>query len=172
MKREDIFFQLDMTWQLFQYHINGLGDEECYWCKTPQGLNVCKVGDDWVPDWPDTEEYCIGPASIAWILWHILYWWQSTLSASFKGKKLAKEDVAWPGNIQVAIEKITECHDVWIEKLSSMMEAEFESTEKCCWPFENENFVRLALWLNNEFMKNVAEIGAARFLYATVQDED
>lgn len=44
----------------------------------------------------------------------------------------------------------------------------FQSSEFCKWPFEGQTMYSLALWLNVEFMKNVAEIGAGRFLFATV----
>lgn len=34
--------------------------------------------------------------------------------------------------------------------------------------FEGKSMDSLALWVNMEFMKNAAEIGAGRFLYAAV----
>lgn len=42
------------------------------------------------------------------------------------------------------------------------------SSEPCRWPFEGKSMDSLALWVNMEFMKNAAEIGAGRFLYAAV----
>lgn len=77
---KDILFQLDICWQLFEYHINGLTDQEAYWCKSKKGLNVHWTNEHWKVDWPETEEYSIGPSSIAWTLWHIQYWWKNALT--------------------------------------------------------------------------------------------
>lgn len=42
MKKE-ILFQLDIAWQLFEYHCHNLSEEEAMWCKTNQGLQIRKV---------------------------------------------------------------------------------------------------------------------------------
>ena len=47
-------------------------------------------------------------------------------------------------------------------------ENELCSSEPCRWHFEGKSMDSLALWVNMEFMKNAAEIGAGRFLYAAV----
>ena len=114
MKKE-ILFQLDISWQLFEYHCHDLSEEEAMWCKTPQGLQIRKKDDCWIADWPDTEDYKIGPSSIAWIMWHILYWWKNVLSASKENKIIEKEDVIWPGTVQLAILEINKCHKEWIK---------------------------------------------------------
>ena len=129
--KQEILFQLDIAWQLFQYHCNGLSEAEAMWCKTKYGLQIRGTGNEWKIDWPETETYSIGPSSIAWTMWHILYWWKTTLSASKENRIIKKEDIKWP--------------------------------------FEGQNMYSLALWLNAEFMKNVAEIGAGRFLYAAIE---
>ncbi len=42
MKKE-ILFQLDIAWQLFEYHCHNLSEEEAMWCKTNQGLQIRKI---------------------------------------------------------------------------------------------------------------------------------
>ena len=42
MKKE-ILFQLDIAWQLFEYHCHNLSEEEAMWCKTNKGLQIRKV---------------------------------------------------------------------------------------------------------------------------------
>ena len=120
-------------------------------------------------DWPETEAYAIGPASIAWIMWHIMYWWKNVLSASKNSGIMAKEDVVWPGSAALAIREIQKCHEEWIALIGSLSDEDLRSTELCKWPFEGQSLYALALWLHVEFMKNTAEIGSARFLYATVE---
>ncbi len=103
MKKE-ILFQMDTAWRLFQYHCNGLGEEEAAWCKTYSGLQVRRADGKWT---------------------------------SF---------------------------------IDSMDEADLRSDERCRWPFKGQSLCSLALWLNVELMKNAAEIGAARFLYAVISE--
>lgn len=169
MKRE-ILFQLDIAWQLFEYHCHNLGEEEAMWCKMPDGLQIRKKDEKWVADWPDTEVYTIGPSSIAWIMWHIIFWWKNVLSASKENVIIKKEDIAWPGSVKLAIDEIKKCHREWIAFVESLSEEELCSDRMCKWPFEGQNMYSLILWLNVEFMKNVAEIGSARFLYATIEN--
>ncbi|MCU6733663.1 DinB family protein [Diplocloster agilis] len=168
MKKE-ILFQLDIVWQLFEYHCHDLSEKEAMWCKTFQGLQIRKSDDKWEADWPDTENYAIGPASIAWIMWHIIYWWKNVLRASKNKKTMAKEDVIWPGSVELAIDEIRKCHKEWIEFVEALSDEELNSEKMCKWPFEGQTMYSLILWLNVEFMKNVAEIGSARFLYATIE---
>lgn len=169
MKKE-ILFQLDIAWQLFEYHCHNLSEEEAMWCKTNQGLQIRKVNGVWRADWPDTESYTIGPASISWIMWHIIYWWKKVLSASKENKIITKEDVIWPGSVKLAIDEIGKCHREWIKFVETLSEQELCSDKMCKWLFEGQNMYSLMLWLNVEFMKNVAEIGSDRFLYATIEN--
>lgn len=39
MKKE-ILFQLDIAWQLFEYHCQNLNDEEALWCINEKGLQI------------------------------------------------------------------------------------------------------------------------------------
>lgn len=103
-------------------------------------------------------------------MWHIMYWWKNTLSASKENIILEKEDIIWPGSVDLAINEISECRREWVEFVESLSEEELRSDQMCKWPFEGQNMYSLILWLNVEFMKNVAEIGSARFLYATIKN--
>lgn len=95
--KQEILSQLNIVWQLFEYHCNGLDEKEALWCKSPAGLQIRKMNHTWAVDWPDTENYSIGPSSIAWILWHIIYWWTAALTASKENRIIEKEEIKWPG---------------------------------------------------------------------------
>ena len=69
-------------------------------------------------------------------------------------------------NFEKAKEEIKTLHDKWVEKLINMSDAEYQSQQYAKWPLEGRSFADTALWLNGELMKNVAEIGYGRFLYA------
>lgn len=164
--KENILSQLDISWQLFLYHMEGLEDTEALWVASSKGLKIYDNGGVWCADWPETEAYEIGPSSIAWTMWHIIYWWSATLKHNFGNVILEKENVVWPGNVKKAKETIISLHDEWVELLSNMTEIDFISEQHAKWPFSGEKFVNIALWLNVELMKNASEIGYGRYLYA------
>lgn len=168
--KENILFQLDMCWQLYLYHMENLQEEEVFWVFSPKGLQVRKQDDGWSVDWPEDESYEIGPSSIAWIMWHIIYWWTTALDSNFGDGTLRKEDIPWPGSIEKAKEAIRTLHDKWILKLNELTYEDYLSAKYTKWPLENRSFVDIALWLNGELMKNVAEIGNGRFLYAACKN--
>ena len=70
------------------------------------GLQIRRQDDGWSIDWPEIESYEIGPSSIAWIMWHIIYWWRTTLDYNFGDGTLKKEDITWPGSVEKAKEEI------------------------------------------------------------------
>lgn len=163
--KNQIIFQLDMCWQLYSYHMETLTDEEALWVFKSDGLQVREINSTWQADWPHTETYEIGPASIAWTLWHIIYWWSTALNHNFGDGSLTKDDVIWPGSVSMAKAKIQELYTEWKSIINSMDENDFAGGKHARWPFENKDFSDIALWLNAELMKNAAEIGYGRFLY-------
>ncbi|ROR30404.1 DinB family protein [Mobilisporobacter senegalensis] len=165
--KESILFQLDMCWKLYLYHIDNLEDTEVLWAFSPTGLQVHKQEDSWCIDWPETESYEIGPPNIAWTMWHIIYWWSTALDYNFGDGTLRKEDVPWPGSAEKAKATINLLHDKWVSELNNLSDEDYLSNQYAKWPFEGRSFSDIALWLNGELMKNVAEIGYGRFLYAT-----
>lgn len=169
--KENILVQLEMCWQLYLYHTDNLEEEEALWSFSPTGLQVRMQDNEWCIDWPESESYEIGPSSITWIMWHIIYWWSTALDCSFEKGTLKKEDIPWPGSIEKAKATIKLLHDTWVSKLSDLSDADYQSTQYAKWPLADRNFIDIALWLNAELMKNAAEIGYGRFLYASCKKQ-
>jgi hypothetical protein len=165
--RSMISFQLDISWQLLEFHLTGLEDKECLWRPGGKGLHVHHHAGIWRSDWPDRETYDIGPASVSWLTWHIIFWWSMALDHSFGEGKLTREDVQWPGSTADAKEKITSLRNDWTAAVSALSDEDMLSCERTRWPFTNRPFYELAAWLNLELMKNASEIGYVRFLYAS-----
>lgn len=163
--KENILFQLDMCWQLYLYHTENLGEEEAYWTLNPTGLQVRRKDKEWCVDWPESESYEIGPASISWTMWHIIYWWSAAIDGNFGQGALNKDDIPWPGSVEKAKAAIKSLHDKWISILNDLTDEDFQLKDHAKWPFEGRSFADIALWLNAELMKNAAEIGYGRFLY-------
>lgn len=165
--RNTLNFQFDMSWQLLEIHLKDLGDDECLWRHSTKGLHVINKLGIWHADWPDSEDYDMGPSSIAWLTWHIIFWWSMVFDYSFGNRLLTRENVHWPGNMILVRGKIEQFRDDWRNILATMSDEELLSCEQTRWPFENRPFYELVAWLNLELMKNVSEIGYGRFLYAS-----
>lgn len=165
--RNLINFQFDISWQLLEYHLPGIEEQECLWKPNEKGLHVYKEAGIWRADWPESESYDIGPASIAWLTWHIIFWWSMVLDYSFGDGTLTREEVQWPGSMTAVKEKIDSLRDKWQGLVGGLREDELFSTNRSHWPLEDRPFYEVAGWLNLELMKNASEIGYCRFLYAS-----
>lgn len=165
--RSTLNFQFNISWQLLEIHLDNLEDEECHWRPSSRGLQVVNKSGIWRSDWPDNENYDIGPANIAWLTWHIIFWWSMVLDFSFGDGTLTCEDIHWPGSMATVRERIIQLRDKWKTALTELPEDEFISSERTRWPFKDKPFHEVAAWLNLELMKNAAEIGYCRFLYAS-----
>ncbi len=164
--RSTLIMQFDIAWQLLEYHLNNLEDEECMWRPSKKkGLHVWEKDNYWIADWPDTEDYTLGAPSIAWITWHIIFWWSMVFDSSFGEGTLSREEINWPGDMKEARKVMIKYHEDWRAILVTISEEEFIAMNRTKWPFDNRPFYELAAWLNLELMKNASEIGTGRFLY-------
>lgn len=165
--KDMLTFQFNISWQLLDYHLGNLEHEEVLWKPSKKSLHVYKKGNEWIADWPETEAYEIGPASIAWTTWHILFWWSMVFDHSFGEGTLTKDSVKWPENIETVKQELQMFYEKWTALLETVTPEELLAKDKTNWPFEGLPFYQLAGWLNVELMKNAAEIGSIRFMYAT-----
>lgn len=165
--RGSLKFQFNISWQMLEYHLSSLENEEYLWRPSSKGLHIHNKTGIWHADWPESEAYEIGPASIAWITWHITYWWEMVFDYSFGNGTLTREDIICYGNIKETKEKIRLLHNRWEKVLTELSVDEIISIDRTKWPFTDRAFHELAAWLNLELMKNAAEIGYCRFLYAS-----
>lgn len=133
--------QLDTAWKLARFHLDGLTTEECLWRPAMRGLHVTRREDgQWRADWPDREGYDIGPPSIAWVTWHMIFWWSMVLDR---------------------------LHEQWRAAIAGLSDPDLRSPAQARWPFRDRPFGYVVAWVNVELVKNASEIGYARFLYAS-----
>lgn len=159
--------QLATAWSLTSIHLTGLTTEECLWRPASSGLHVHQLHDGrWRADWPEHERYDLGPASIAWLTWHLGFWWSMVLDHSFGSRTLQRDQIAWPGNADDVRGWLERLHGEWSHMLEQATSESLRSTEHTRWPLEGRPFGDIVAWVNLELMKNAAEIGYARFLYA------
>jgi hypothetical protein len=165
--RSYLIRQFETAWKLTNFHLDGLTTEECLWRPAHRGLHVHKSPDGtWRADWPDQEGYDIGPPSIAWLTWHIGFWWSMVLDRSFGDGTLSRENVMWPGTADAVREWLGRLQSDWRAKLEPLNDDDLRSTSRTRWPFQDRPFGDVIAWVNVELTKNAAEIGYARFVYA------
>ena len=165
--RRPLIRQLDTASKLARYHLESLTTAECLWRPADKGLHVHLAPDGrWLADWPEHEGYDLGPPSIAWLTWHIEFWWSMVLDHSFGRGTLTREAVRWPGDAERVRAGLGGLEAGWRAQLARLDDADFESAERARWPFRDRPFVDVVAWVNVELTKNAAEIGYARFLYA------
>lgn len=163
--------QFEMAWNVAWYHLEGLDTSECLWRPAGRGLHV-EINSDgkWVAQWPEKESYDIGPPNIAWLTWHMGFWWSMVLNHSFGRGTLSRERIFWPGSASGVRNWLLQLHDEWQRRLSVLTEDQFQSNERTMWPFQERPFGDVVAWVNVELVKNASEIGYARFLYASRPD--
>jgi hypothetical protein len=124
-------------------------------------------GGGWCGEWPSHEGYDLGPPSIAWLLWHMGFWWSMVLNHSFGDASLSRDAVVCPADADGIRTWIMSLHRQWCSRLAGLETDELFDSARTRWPFRDRPFIDVAAWVNVELTKNAAEIGFARFLYAT-----
>lgn len=159
--------QFDTAWSLTRYHLEGLSTEECLWRPAARGLHVHPGADGrWIADWPGHEGYDLGPPSIAWVTWHMGFWWSMVLDHSFGEATLSREAVAWPGSADGVRAWLGGLEAQWRGAITPLTDDDLRSPARCRWPFPDRPFGDVVAWATLELTKNAAEVGYARFLYA------
>ncbi|RYF36949.1 MAG: DinB family protein [Comamonadaceae bacterium] len=149
------------------YHLEGLTTQECLWRPAAEGLHVRQTSDgNWHADWPAHEGYSLGPSSIAWLTWHMGFWWSMVLDHTLDAGTLTRESLLWPGTADGVRAQAAKLHGRWSALLEGLDDSELQATERTRWPFKDRPFGDVVAWANVELTKSAAEIGYARFLHA------
>lgn len=164
--RDTLLRQFELAWALTEYHLDTLSTQECLWRPASKGLHVHAHEGTWTADWPEHERYDLGPASIAWLTWHMLFWWSSVLDHNFAQGTVTRQEISWPGTAEATRQRIAQLASQWRERLSQLTDADLLDVERTRWPFADKPFSDVVGWLNVELAKNAAELGYVRFLYA------
>jgi hypothetical protein len=167
-RRELLRWQFDLTWSLFELHLDQLKPEDFRWEPTGHCWTVRQGGDGkWVPDWAETEPDPIPIPTVAWVTWHIGWWWSVTIDHARGRTPRDRTEVAWPGDGQPTIDWLRGLRADWLVVLDRLTDAELDATAPFPWQNDPEMTVaHMVGWVNAELMKNVAEIGQLRLLRA------
>ena len=121
----------------------------------------------WVPDWEDGEQDPMAVPTIGWITWHIGWWWTSASDHAHGLRIRDRTDVVWPGSLDEVIAWLRGLRLEWMSILNGYNEADLDVPATYPWGIDSGMTVaHTVAWVNAELMKNVAEIGQLRLLWA------
>ena len=164
--------QLDITWSLFEHHLQDLDDSVCLWEPAPVCWTVRPDSQGrWVADWEVPEPDPVPAVSIGWLTWHIGFWWTTTIGHCFGSGAPEVRDITWPGTVTAAADWLRGLRADWQAALLPLSDADLDSTERTAGlPWGGElTLADVAGWVNIELTKNVAEIGLVRHLHGAQQ---
>ncbi|MFD6142697.1 DinB family protein [Promicromonospora sp. NPDC060271] len=167
-RRDLLRRQLDLTWSLFEYHLERLAPEDFLWEPAALCWTVRPTADGvWVPDWSDTEPDPVPVPTIGWVTWHIGWWWSVAIDHAQGRTPRERAEITWPGDGRAAVEWLRGLHVDWLAVLDGLTDAELDA--RAVYPVQDDagyTLAHMAAWVNSELMKNVAEIGQLRMLRA------
>ncbi|MGX1809288.1 DinB family protein [Nocardia sp. NPDC055321] len=160
--------QFELVWALLDYHLERLEDDDFRW--EPAGLTwtVRPDGDGgWIPDWEDSEPDPIPVPTIAWLTWHIGWWWTVSIDHREQRTPTDRTEIRWPGPGADTVEWLRRLRERWLTILDAITDTELDAPAEFPWPSEaGKSVVHMVAWVNAELMKNAAEIGQLRLLRA------
>ncbi|MEW2375018.1 DinB family protein [Micromonospora sp. NPDC047812] len=161
-------WQFDLTWSLFEYHLERLDAADFLW----EPAAICWTvrrdpAGEWTPDWADTEPDPVPVPTIGWLSWHIGWWWTVAMDHLGGRPPRQRTDVGWPGAGEPTIAWLRGLRAEWLGHLDRLTDADLDATASFPWQDDAGHTVAHMLgWVNAELMKNAAEIGQLRLLRA------
>lgn len=167
-RRELLRWQFELTWSLFEFHLEKLEPADFWW--EPARLCWTMRRSDagtWVPDWADTEPDPIPAPTIAWLSWHIGWWWSVTIDHANGRTPRDRTEIEWPGAGRPAIDLLRDLRAEWLAVLDHLTDGDLDAPAPFPWQDDStKTIAHMAGWVNAELMKNAAEIGQLRLLRA------
>ncbi|QZT54794.1 DinB family protein [Mycolicibacterium austroafricanum] len=165
---DEIRRQFELGWGLTELHLASLVEADFLW----EPAELCWTvrpdsGGRWRADFAEVEPDPVPVPTIAWLTWHIDYWWSAAL-ASMRARPLrAPSEVLWPGNGPAAAARLRTLAAQWREVLAAITVERLAEPAAFPWGIaENRTVADTVLWVTVELTKNAAEIGQLRLLRA------
>jgi DinB superfamily len=152
--------QLDLEWRFAcDFVIGKVDGDEALW--SPGGTSyTVHLDQGGAADWPDEASDPPMTTTIAWILWHIEWWWSDALARVRGEEPIAHEDCLWSGGT----DRIATLKEEWDRVLETQ-----DLDRPIDWvASQPQTLGSIAAWLNFELAKNLAEINQLRMLRAAV----
>lgn len=154
--------QLELVWTFAEHVVIGhVDDELALWAPSAHVATVHRTDEGWRADWPDDENPPIPNPTVAWVLWHIEWWWTSTIGCVEGRAPLPPEDHRWSGGTA----HLVELKRTWDRILDS-----HDLDQQVAWLTpEPQPLGFIAAWVNFELTKNISEISQLKLLHANLR---
>ncbi|WP_289020314.1 DinB family protein [uncultured Ornithinimicrobium sp.] len=153
--------QLGIMWRFAEeFVLDQIEDDVALWQPSANVCTVHRSDGGWVADWPDEDALPLPEATIAWLLWHIEWWWSDTIARVDGRGPIAPEDHRWSGGTTgIAVAK-----QEWDAVLAT---ADLDASVEWLTP-EPQPLWFIASWVNVELTKNLAEINNVKCRHANI----
>lgn len=167
MTRDLLVWQFDLVWSLAQLHLDQLTDADVQWEPAQVTWTVRRGADEvWRPDFSDEALDPIPVPTVAWLTWHIDWWWSAALdSAHGRAPSADRAAMRWAGTGDAALARIRTLASQWHEVLAGASDHALATEVPYPWD-PPKTLAHLASWVNVELTKNIAELGQLRLLRA------
>ncbi|WP_043639093.1 DinB family protein [Nonomuraea candida] len=161
-------WQFELTWSLFEYHLERLRPGDFLWEPGPRCWTVREdAAGRWVPDWVEVEPDPVPVPTIGWVSWHIGWWWSVAIDHLSGREPRERTEVTWPGDGEAAVGWLRGLREEWLAVLDRLSDADLDATAPFPWQGDPAYTVaHMIAWVNTELTKNVTEIGQLRLLRA------
>lgn len=162
--------QFELAWALTDLHLGALAEADFPWEPAASCWTVRRdVYGRWRADFADVEPdpVPVPVPTIAWLTWHIDFWWSATIAALQDRPSPGPTEISWPGDGAGAVLRIRTLADQWRNLLADTTIDHMAAPARFPWnPNEGRTVGDTVLWTTVELTKNVAEIGQLRLLRA------
>lgn len=141
-----------------QFVVDQVDPALAVWEPSGNVVTVHRTEQGWTADWPDEEHPPLPEPTVGWLLWHIEFWWFNAADAADKLPTRAPQHTTWSGSTAGLVaaharwRAILERHDL-DELVVGLMP-------------EPRPFWFIAMWVNFELTKNLAEINQLKIRHA------
>jgi len=136
--------QMDDAWNTLQRALNGLQEEQFWWCPSENAWTLRNTDGVWNLDYDAPVPIPKGPHSVAWLIVHLASCKIMYVEYAFGEGKLSWDDLSLPSSLYDALVYLTTSHQslrVAVEKLTDenlpqvrkTNWGELWSTEKIIW---------------------------------------
>lgn len=162
-------WHFDFVWSLLEFHLDRLYPDDHLWEPADRCWSVRPDPDGaWIPDWEVPEPDPAPVPTIAWLTWHIGWWWSVVLDHQCGRPPRDRSAVSWPGSGNAAVGWLRDLRREWIEVLDGTTENDLDAVAPFPWHNgeSGRSVAHMLGWVNAELMKNAAEIGQLRMVRA------
>lgn len=158
--------QLEIGSMLLDHHLAGMVAEDLFWAPAPLHWTMHRTADGgWEPDFAEAEPEPVPVPTVAWLTWHMHWWWSAVL-ADVRGEPTPSHTlVGWEPDPDRIRSRLVDLRTTWAEILDDAIADDLTAPSGFPWPADaGRNRADQFAWFGVEYTKNVAEIGQLMLL--------